>query len=391
MKGLYLDLSMGVAGDMLASALYDLMDEPQRHVFLSAMNSVMGRVSVKAQDAVKCGIHGSHLLVEIDGREEHKTQVLRNGVRYAIEIDLILDSLALPKEALEHAREVFQILFEAESQVHAEKVENIHLHEVGSLDAILDITAAAYAMQLLGIEKVEASAVNTGQGQVKAAHGILPVPAPATAAILIGVPIYSNGIEAELTTPTGAALVKHYAQRFGPMGAITPIAVGYGMGTKDFEAANCVRAFLYEENAAGPAAMVSEISANIDDMTPEALAFACEAILSAGALDVFVMNAAMKKGRAGHILTCLCEAEREAEFAALILRHTSTIGLRAAKKARYILERSEGAIQTPYGAVRSKISSGYGVYREKAEYEDMARLAKENGLSLEELARIMKG
>ena len=251
------------------------------------------------------------------------------------------------------------------------------------MDAVADITAACLAMNRLGVEKVVVSPIHVGSGTVHCAHGILPVPAPATANLLRDIPIYSGEIRGELCTPTGAALLRHFATEFGAMPPMKISKIGYGMGKKDFPQANCVRAFLGESGDEGRDRIL-ELSCNLDDMTGEAIGFACKALLSAGANDVFTVPVSMKKSRPGTLLKVLCkEADRE-KFVSLIFRHTTTIGIRENVLDRFVLVRREETLETPYGPVRCKISEGYGTKRTKFEYEDLARIAREREISLEE-------
>jgi uncharacterized protein (TIGR00299 family) protein len=218
---------------------------------------------------------------------------------------------------------------------------------------------------------------------VKCAHGLLPVPAPATALILQGVPIYGGEIKGELCTPTGGALLKYYVNHFGVMPPMAVTAIGYGMGKKDFPAPNCVRAMVGE--TADRADDILELSCNLDDMTGEAIGFAMEQLLSAGALDVFTTPIGMKKSRPGIMLTVICRPEDKEALLPLIFRHTTTLGVRENRLRRYILDRKTETVQTPYGPVREKIATGYGVERKKYEFEDVARLARENDLSLKDI------
>ncbi len=321
---------------------------------------------------------------------------------------LVRDHLALPEKVKNDVMAVYQLIAEAESHAHNVPVTDIHFHEVGTLDAVADITAVCMLMDRLAPDAVVVSPVHVGSGQVHCAHGILPVPAPATAYILKDVPIYGGSVKGELCTPTGAALLKHFATRFGDMPVMKTTAIGYGMGKKDFEAANCVRVFLGEtqENkdvqadfrasaqngAASDSAdkgfltdTVIELSCNLDDMTAEAVGFAVERLFDAGALEVYTLAAGMKKSRPGVLLTVLCGEEKREAMVGLLFRHTTTIGVREAKMARYVLGRKLTTVQTPYGTVHRKDSEGYGVSRSKYEYEDVARIAREQGMSLEEV------
>ena len=280
---------------------------------------------------------------------------------------------------------VYRRIAEAESKVHGTTVDQIHFHEVGTLDALADVVGVCLLMHLLAPEKVYASSVHVGCGQVKCAHGILPVPAPATALLLSGVPIYGGAIQGELCTPTGAALLTHFVTKFGELPAMQLLKSGYGMGTKDFPAANCVRAMLGEQDA--PAEEILELSCNLDDCTGEAIGFAMERLLDVGALDVYWTSVGMKKNRPGILLTCMCRPLDREKMVELLFRHTTTLGVRESAFRRYTLSRESKTIQTPDGDIRVKVSTGYGVTREKPEFEDLAKIARETGKSLSELQK----
>jgi uncharacterized protein (TIGR00299 family) protein len=263
-------------------------------------------------------------------------------------------------------------------------VTDVHFHEVGTLDAVADIAGFCLLLHLLAPEKIVASPVRTGFGSVKCAHGVLPVPAPATARLLLGVPTESGAIEGELCTPTGAALVRTFASSFGPRPPMTVQKIGLGMGKKEFPAANCVRAFLGESAEEEGSDVIFELACNVDDMTAEALAFAAERVLAAGALDVFMTPVIMKKGRPGTLFTALCRPEDRDRLIKEIFRHTTTLGVRYIKKERAVLNRRVETVDTPLGLVHKKTAEGFGVTREKYEYDDLAALAEKNGISIAE-------
>ncbi|MCI9186666.1 MAG: nickel pincer cofactor biosynthesis protein LarC [Oscillospiraceae bacterium] len=395
MKTLYLDCGMGAAGDMLAAALLELLPDPG--AFVAELNALgFPGVHIRTEPAVKCGITGTHFAVTVHGQEEghgqhhhhhhhehehqHAHEHHHSGLH---EIEHIVQGhLALPERVKRDVLAVYRQLAEAESHAHGIPVSDIHFHEVGTMDAIADITAVCLLMDRLAPGKVIASPVHTGSGQVRCAHGILPVPAPATAYLLRDVPIYGGTVQGELCTPTGAALLKHFVTRFGDMPVMRVSAIGYGCGKKDFEAANCVRALLGEtENAAGS---VLNLSCNLDDMTAEAVSFAMERLFDAGALEVYTLSAGMKKSRSGLLLRVICRPQDRETIVQTIFRHTSTIGIRESVNRRYVLEREIQTVDTAYGPVRKKISQGFGVTRTKYEYEDLARIAREQNLSLKE-------
>ena len=379
MKILYLDCAMGCAGDMLTAALLELFPDPVE-IMMELNGLGIPHVKFIREKSIKCGITGTHMRVFVHDEEECECGHHHNGVA---DIAHIVEHLNVSHKVKQQVLEIYQLIAQAESQVHGVPVEQIHFHEVGALDAVADITAACYLMDKLGVDKVFASPVHVGSGQVKCAHGLLPVPAPATALILQGVPIYGGEIKGELCTPTGGALLKYYVNHFGPMPPMAVTAIGYGMGKKDFDAPNCVRAMVGE--AADNTDDITELCCNLDDMTGEAIGFAMEQLLSAGALDVFTTPIGMKKSRPGIMLTILCRPEDKDALLPLIFRHTTTLGVRENRLHRYILDRKTETVQTPYGPVRQKIAFGYGVERKKWEFEDVARLARENNLSLKDI------
>lgn len=382
MKTLYLDCSMGCAGDMLTAALLELFPDP---VEILAELNALGIPNVKfiRQKSIKCGITGTHMRVFIDGDEECECGHHHHQSGLA-DIAHIIGHLHTSDTVKQKVLDIYEIIAKAESKVHGKPVEHIHFHEVGAMDAVADITAVCYLMDKLGVDQVWASPVHVGSGQVRCAHGLLPVPAPATALILQGVPIYGGEVKGELCTPTGGALLKYYVNHFEGMPPMTVTAIGYGMGKKDFDSPNCVRAMLGE--TADKSSDVLELTCNLDDMTGEAIGFAMEQLLSAGALDVFTTAIGMKKNRPGIMLTVLCRPEDKDTILPLIFRHTTTLGVRENQLHRYTLDRKTETVQTPYGPVRQKIATGYGVERKKYEYEDIAQLARENRLSLKDIS-----
>ncbi len=411
MKTLYLDCSMGAAGDMLAAALLELLPDPD--AFVAELNALaIPDVKFSRETSVKCGITGTHLQVTVHGEEEgahdhhhahshdhhhdhahahhhdHAHSHHHHASLHDIE-HIVRGHLSLPATVADNVMAVYHLIADAESKAHGKPVSEIHFHEVGTMDAIADITAVCLLMHRLAPDEIIVSPVHVGSGQVHCAHGILPVPAPATATILQDVPIYGGSIQGELCTPTGAALLKHVANSFGDMPVMRTSAIGYGMGQKDFPAANCVRALLGERSAASDD--VIELCCNIDDMTGEAIGYAFDKLFAAGALDVYTIPIGMKKSRPGHLLHVICrEADKDALVRALFA-HTTTIGIRENRFRRYTLDRRIETIETADGPVRRKCSTGYGVSREKFEHDDLARIADAQGLSLREAeARVRK-
>ncbi len=385
MRTVFLDCSMGAAGDILTAALLELIPDPDGYVEKLNSLGIPGVEYIK-EKSEKCGILGTHISVKINGAEEGEEHPREHGEHHSHHhghstlhaIAHIIEDLNAPAKVKADALAVYESIAKAEGEVHGKAVDEIHFHEVGSLDAVADVTAVCMLLNDLNAE-VYASPVNTGSGFVECAHGVLPVPAPATANLLKGVPAYSDGTKGELCTPTGAALLKYFVKEFREMPVMATEKIGCGMGKKDFEKANCLRAFLGEQRGG---AGVTELACNIDDMSAEAVAFACEQLLKNGALDVWTTPAVMKKGRPAVILGVLCENEIKEKILRLIFRHTSTIGVREYETKRYTLKRESRVVKTPYGEVGIKTSSGYGCEKSKFEYDDLARIADENGLSI---------
>ena len=380
MKTLYLDCGMGAAGDMLTAALLELL--PEKDAFVEELNALgIPGVRFAAEKCEKCRILGTHMAVTIHGEEEGSDHPHHHG-RMG-DIRSIVNSLPIPTMVKLDILSVYEEIAQAESHVHGVPMEQIHFHEVGTMDAVADITAVCLLLHRLAPDKIVVSPVHVGSGQVRCAHGILPVPAPATAYLLRDVPIYGGSIAGELCTPTGAALLRHFATEFGDMPVMKVQAIGYGMGKKDFPRANCVRAMLGE--AADSCDQIVELRCNVDDMTGEAVGFALEQLLKNGALDAFTLPIGMKKSRPGVLITVLCREGKKDAMVGLLLKHTTTLGIREFHCRRYTLSRTVETVNTPYGPVRKKVSSGYGVRREKLEYEDLAKIARAENLSLSEL------
>lgn len=394
MGTLYLDCGMGAAGDMLAAALFELV--PDKGEVLTALNSLgLPGVEISLCPAAKCGITGTHFSVTVHGEVEHSHDHVPGHIHEheheyvhhhssLEDICHLVEHMNLSEKVRQDVRSVYELIAQAESSVHGVPVTQIHFHEVGTLDALADITAVCLLMEKLAPSQVVASPVHVGSGHVHCAHGILPVPAPATARLLEGIPIYGGSISGELCTPTGAALLKYFATSFGPMPLMTVQAVGYGMGTKDFPIANALRAMM---GTSGQEDSVAELSCNLDDMTGEELGFAMEALLGEGALDVYTVPIGMKKCRPGVQLRVLCRCADCEHLTAAIFRHTTTLGIREERIRRHTLERREEVRE----GIRWKVSEGWGVRREKPEYEDLASYARKEGISLLEAEKTFSG
>ena len=382
MKTLYLDCGMGAAGDMLTAALLGLV--PDREAVLDELNGALGGLAVvSAEDVTRCGVCGLHAKVDIAGDEEGKELRHRHAHTSIGELRGLLAAAPVSDKVRADAIAVFDLLARAEAEVHGTEMENVHFHEVGSIDAVADVLGVCLLVEKLAPERILASPVCTGGGTVKCAHGVLPVPAPATERLLRGVPWYPGEIQSELCTPTGAALLRHFVSDFVPMPPMRVENCGYGMGKKEFPRLNALRAFWGESE--GGTEELLELSCNLDDMTGEEIGFALSALLEAGALDAWTIPIGMKKSRPGVLLGCLCREERREALLRCLFRHTTTLGVRERRCTRTALDRTTEAAHTPYGDVRVKVSRGWGVTKRKAEYDDLAALAKENGVSLREI------
>ena len=452
MKMLYFECRMGAAGDMVTAALYELLSEEQKALFLEKMNHLMPEVQVRATERVRSGITGTGMEVLIHGEEEaagedadhahdhdhahthdhehhhhddedhehehhhhddedhehhhhdddhdhhhdhehHHDHTHPHVHRGLPEIQHMIESFDLPQEVRDQAMAVYRHIAEAESAAHGRPVEEVHFHEVGALDAVADVTGACYALYLLHPDQVLVSPINVGNGTVRAAHGILPVPAPATAFLLKEVPSYMNPDPiGELCTPTGAALLRTFADGYQQMPVMQVEQIGYGMGKKEFDRLNGVRVFYGEQEIRpeGPNQQICQLSANLDDMTAEELGYASEQLLAAGALDVYTVAATMKKSRPGVVFSCLCKEADQDRMAALMLRYTTSFGVRVEKCDRYAMDIHFEKEEIPYGTVTKKTGTGYGVTKSKYEYEDLAKLARERETSIREIREAKK-
>ena len=300
----------------------------------------------------------------------------------------LIEKSALPAAVKNRASAIFQKLGEAEAAVHDVPLEKIHFHEVGAIDAIIDIVGACIGFAALGIDSFACSELNVGGGTAKMAHGVLPVPAPATARLLLGKPTYSNGIQKELVTPTGAAIVATLCSNFGPQPPMTVNAIGYGAGTADLEGQPNVLRFMVGEAAEKHAAAESEtirvLEANLDDMNPQIYGYFLEKALAAGALDVFSTPVQMKKNRPGMLVTVLCKPEDEPKFHEMFFAETTTLGVRTYTAERRALARQWETVHTTFGDVRIKVARLNGHIRQASpEFEDCRKLAEAKNVPLQ--------
>ena len=334
--------------------------------------------------------HGHHH-VHGDHGHSHETPHVHaphtHQHRSLAEIDRLIDSSALSPAGKARAKELFLRLGTAEAAIHGTTLDKVHLHEVGALDSIIDIVGAVYALESLGVDRVVASPLNVGSGTIKSAHGVYPVPAPATLRLLQGAPIYSGPQQTEMVTPTGALLVTAYASEFGPVPAMTVSAIGYGAGSRDFaETPNVLRVLIGEAASKPASTSVVVIEADIDDMNPQIFGVVMDTLLAQGALDVFYTSIQMKKNRPGVLLTVVAPPDARARLTATIFRETTTIGVRYREMERACLDREEVTVQTPLGAVRMKVARQDGrVVNASPEFDDCARLARERDVPVKEV------
>jgi pyridinium-3,5-bisthiocarboxylic acid mononucleotide nickel chelatase len=377
----YFDCFSGISGDMVLGALVDA------GAALRAIESELRKLglegwSISAEKVKRGAIFATHVTVASSEGHHHRGLSVILGR---------IDKAGLVPRAAERARRIFTRLAEAEAKVHNQPVEEVHFHEVGAVDSIVDIVGAAVGFELLGIDEFACSAMDVGAGQVKTAHGLLPVPAPATSELLRGAPMYTSGIARELVTPTGAAIATTLSTRYAQIPEMTLRAVGYGAGSADFsEKANVLR-LLIGENSTSEAgehwdAPVSVIETNLDDMSPQIYGYFVEKALAAGALDVFSTAVQMKKNRPGVLLTILCERAHTAKMMDLVFRETTTIGVRTYDVRRKVLDREMVRVETQFGEVRMKVSRMNGaVLNATPEYDDCQRLAAEKGIPLKQV------
>ena len=378
MKTLYLELSMGVAGDMLMAALYGICNEAQKDVFIKRINSLCKsrNLRIEMNEITKLGITGYKADVWTDGKVEKSID----------EIYSIIDEFDVSDKVKLDAKNVYNIVAEAESKVHGVSVTQVHFHELDVLDAVCSIMGVCLLFEILNVQEVVASSINVGGGYVKCAHGVLTVPLPLTAEILKGIPFFDSGIQSELTTPTGVALVKYFVNRFDRKDALLVTEIGYGMGTKDFETLNAVRVYLSvtTDNCYDSDNILS-LSCNIDDMSAEDLSFALDIMFHNGALDAFTTPIYMKKNRSAYMMTVLCKLKDKEKFAELILRHTTSFGVRCSIHDRYKMRINFGKVPSEYGDITLKSGEAFGVKKSKLEYDEICRIANENNKSILEI------
>jgi pyridinium-3,5-bisthiocarboxylic acid mononucleotide nickel chelatase len=380
MKAAYFDCFSGISGDMTLGALIDAgCSVDVLRAKLQGLQ-VPGWV-ISSEKVWKNGMAATHVRVKTEDTHTHRSLTTILG---------ILEKSGLDQRVKERASAIFTKLGQAEAAVHDVPIEKIHFHEVGAVDAIVDIVGACIGFEELGFEKFACSALNVGGGTAKMAHGILPVPAPATARLLMGKPTYSNGVLKELVTPTGAAIVATLCDVFGPQPAMKVSAIGYGAGTTDLEGQpNVLRIMVGEVSDTAidsHGGTIRVLEANLDDMNPQIFGYLLQKALAAGALDVFATPVQMKKNRPGTLVTILCKPEDEEKFQEMLFAETTTLGVRSHLVERRALPREFVNVVTRFGEVRVKISRTAGrVQRASPEFDDCRKLAEEKNVPLQEV------
>ena len=401
-KILYFDCFSGVSGDMMLGALLDAglpIDELRQALGGLAVPGM----AIAAHRVSRAGVSATKFVVESSESHEHKHphghdhhkderhgREAAHSHRSLSEIGDLIDRSALSASAKVRARELFVRLGEAEAAIHQVPLDQIHLHEVGALDSIVDIAGSVFALEWFGADRVISSPLNVGGGMVQSAHGVFPVPVPATVSLLQGVPVYSSGVSAELVTPTGALLVSAFASSYGPVPAMTISRTGYGAGDRNPpDTPNVLRVLIGESSDDRNTERVVVIECEIDDMNPQIFGLVMDRLYAAGALEVFFVPVQMKKNRPGTLLTIVASPDRRQALSALVFRETTTIGLRFHEMERERLERQTVSVDTPLGPVRFKVARlGSEVVNAAPEFDDCARLAGERGLPVKQVQAI---
>lgn len=382
MKIAYFDCFAGISGDMVLGSLINA-GLPFQKLKEELKKLPVSNYQIKTKKVLKQSLGAT----KVDVVAEEKVVV-----RTWTNIENLITSSRLEKSIKEKSREILLCLAEAEATIHQKKLDQVHFHAVGATDCIIDVVGAVVGFKLLGVEEVYSSPVATGIGLTKTEHGSIPIPAPATLEILKEIPIYSTTVPAELATPTGAAIIKSYAKDFGPMPPLKVKSIGYGAGTRDLDIPNVLRVVIGELSAEiGYLESVVQIETNIDDTAPEVYTYLSEKLFEAGALDVWLTPIYMKKNRPATAISVLAPPEKEEGILDCIFRETSTLGVRIKRQLRRCLERKTIKVKTKLGPAQVKIGS----FKNKPitiapEYEDCARLAKESGLPLKEVYKMVE-
>jgi len=377
MRIAYFDCFSGASGDMILGSMIDAGLNPR--LLRKELNKLhLPSVQIKIRKVLKNGVAGTQVRVEGKGEKRHHRN-LKEMLR-------VIDRSSLEPEIKEKSREIFKRIASVEAKIHKELVEEIHFHEIGGLDSVVDIVGAIWGLREMGIEKVYVSKVNVGTGFVESAHGILPIPAPASLSLMKGRPIYSTGVERELLTPTGAALLTSLGSEFGPMPPLKVEKIGYGAGRDDLPHPNLLRLIIGDAEPDSGGERVTLIETNIDDMNPQFYDYLMEKLFEMGAQDVFLTSILMKKNRPATLLTVICPSGKRASFIKFLIQETTTLGLRWREEERAKADREILLHQTKYGKVHFKLARWEGkVVNLTPEYEDCKRLALTRKVPLKEV------
>ena len=407
MRILYFDCFSGASGDMILGALIDA------GVPLAAVRTALGSLAISSDtvwtervtragvSATKFHVRGEQPLDHAhdhEGHDHHHHHHTAGGPhpdeerhhavhRSLADIAAMIEGSALSAAGKERAKQLFQTLGAVEADIHGTSMDKVHLHEVGALDSIIDIVGTVFALESLAVDRIVSSPLNVGSGSVRSAHGLYPVPAPATMRLLAGAPIYSGPQKSEMVTPTGALLVQSYASDFGAIPAMRVAAIGYGAGSRDFaDTPNVLRVLIGDADSTAPAQSVVVIEAEIDDMNPQIFGLLMDQLLAQGALDVFYTAIQMKKNRPGTLLTIVAAPDARQRLTATVFRETTTIGVRYREMTRECLDRETVNVDTPLGAIRFKVARRNGeVLNASPEFDDCVRIAQEHGKPVKDI------
>jgi len=409
-KVLYFDCFSGASGDMVVGALIDAgvpIEEIRRSLGSLSIDQdavSVERVTRAGISATKFCVRGEEILGDThehvrdhahdhDGHSHDQNHGdgdapgHPHGHRTLGEIYELIEGSLLSASGKERAKSLFARLGDVEGGIHGTSADNVHLHEVGALDSIVDIVSAVYALETVGAERIVSSPLNVGSGTIRTAHGLYPVPAPATLRLLQGAPIYSGPQRAEMVTPTGALLITGYATEYGPMPPMRVNTIGYGAGARDFhDTPNVLRVLIGESDATAPSHSVVVIEAEIDDMNPQIFGVVMDQLLAEGALDVFYTPIQMKKNRPGTLMSVIAPPQLRDRLTSTIFRETTTIGVRYCEMTRECLDRETAVVKTPFGDVRFKVARRNGeILNASPEFDDCVRLAAATGRPVKEI------
>lgn len=379
MKIAYFDCFSGISGDMVLGALVDA--GLPLEIFTELIDNLnLPGCRITSRKVKRAGILATKIDITFPPEKKSPAEILS-----------LIQSLDIPQKLKEKSKRIFLTIAKTEAYIHQEDIDSLHLHELGSIDTLIDIVGSVVGLDRMGVKKVYSSPVNVGGGTVKSAHGLLPVPAPATVRILKGVPIYSSGVEAELTTPTGAAILTGFSPIYGPLPPMKLEKIGYGAGGRELSLPNLLRVLIGEQDTQPEEEWVSILETNIDDMNPEFYEYVIESLLKKGALDVFLTPVQMKKSRPGVLLSVICYEEKQDELLKVLFTETPTLGVRISHVRRKKLKREIKKLKTSLGDVRVKI----GILNEKIvsvspEYEDCKKVALEKNMPLRKVYEVVK-